>query len=102
MASDPIYRRVDGWAWRSFGGSVLLMRRPPDAVQLDGAAAIVWTALEAPATWRGVADRSASAWATAPGEPAALIEAAIGELVRIGAIETTPATEPIAATDARS
>ena len=97
MAADPTYRRSDGWPWRAFGGSVLLMHDIPDAVQLDGAAAVVWHALICPGRVDELVARSCSDWASAPEDaesPADLVRDAIWRLVDLGAIEAIPeATE---------
>lgn len=88
MAPGTRYQRAPGWVWRAFRGSVLVMGPDLDALQLEGAAAVVWAALDRPATVTELVDRGGDVWAGAGGEPAVLADVALEELVAAGMVTT--------------
>lgn len=79
-------RRQPGWVWRWCHGSVLAMGPSRRAVRLDGAAALVFSALDRPARLDEVVALEADRWDTAAGEPAELAADAVEELRRQGLV----------------
>ena len=84
MSATPRLQRAPGCVWRRWQGSVLVMSADREAFQLDGAAALLWQHLEAPASVDEVVDAGLPSLADAPGEPLDLMRKAAQVLVDRG------------------
>ena len=86
MVDEGVRRRAPGWVWRNLRGSVLVMGPEEQAMQLDGAAALVWRAVDQPRDRRQILAAVGPALEEA-GRPASeLVDDALDQLDALGAL----------------
>ncbi|MCU1496996.1 MAG: hypothetical protein JWM47_949 [Acidimicrobiales bacterium] len=91
MTGRARFQHASGWVWRWCRGSVLCVGPDGAATQLDGAAALVWAAMEQPATPAELLERAAERWAEAPGASEVLVAGAVDELMRLDMVTVVDA-----------
>lgn len=86
MVDEGVRRRAPGWVWRNLRGAVLVMGPDEQAMQLEGAAAVVWRAVDPPRDRSQILAVAGPALADAARPGDELVDEALAELEAAGAL----------------